>query len=53
MIHHIHTAYVKFNDKHLDNVRFVKVNSQPAINQHLTPKQYVDDAIDDTSVVTK
>ena len=35
-------AHVDFNDKNLDNVRFVKVNSMPAVREHLTPKCYVD-----------
>ena len=39
------TAHVDFNDKNLDNVRFVKVNSLPAVREHLTTKFYVDDAI--------
>ena len=39
------TAHVDVNDKNLDNVRFVKVNSMPAVREHLTPKYYVDNAI--------
>ena len=39
------TAHVDFNDKNLDNVRFVKVNSMPAVGVHLTTKYYVDNAI--------
>ena len=39
------TAQVDFNDKNLDNVRFVKVNSMPAVGEHLTAKYYVDNAI--------
>ena len=39
------TAHVDFNNKNLDNVRFVKVNSLPAVREHLTPKFYVDEAI--------
>ena len=39
------TAHVDFNDKNLDNVRFVKVNSMPAVGEHLTAKYYVDNAI--------
>ena len=35
-------GHVDFNDKNLDNVRFVKVNSMPAVREHLTPKYYVD-----------
>ena len=38
-------ANVDFNDKNLDNVRFVKVNSLRAVREHLTPKFYVDGAI--------
>ena len=33
-------AHVDFNDKHFDIVRFVKVNSMPAVREHLTPKFY-------------
>ena len=39
------TAHVDFNDKNLDNVRFVKVNSMPAVGEHLTAKYYVDNAL--------
>ena len=39
------TAPVDFNDKSLDIVRFVKVNSMPAVGEHLTAKYYVDNAI--------
>ena len=38
------TAHVDFNDKNLGNVRFVKVNSLPAVLDHLTPKNFVDEA---------
>ena len=36
---------VDFKDKNLDNVRFVKVYSLPAVQLHFTPKFYVDEAI--------
>ena len=39
------TAHVDFIDKFLDNVRFVKVNSMPAVGRQLTAKFYVDHAI--------
>ena len=39
------TSHVEFNEKKLDNVRFVKVNSMPAVGEHLTAKYYVDKAI--------
>ena len=32
------TAHVDFNDRNLDNVRFVEINSMPAVREHLTPK---------------
>ena len=41
----INTIHVVFNDKNLDNVRFIKVNSFPAIPEHLTAKIYVDQAV--------
>ena len=36
------TAHVDFSDKNLDDVRFVKVNSKPAVGEHFTAKYYVD-----------
>ena len=39
------STHVDFNDKNLDNVRFVKVNSLPAVREHLTPKIYVDETV--------
>ena len=36
------TAYVDFNDKKLDNVRFVKVYSMPAVGEHFTANSCVD-----------
>ena len=41
------TQHVDFNEKNLDNIRFVKVNNMPAVEEHLTPKNYVDNAISD------
>ena len=41
------TTQFDFKDKKLDNLRFVKVNSMPAVREHLTPKYYVDQAISD------
>ena len=49
-------AHVNFIDENLDNVRFVKVNSIPAVAEHLTSKYYVDNAIsysvDESSMLT-
>ena len=39
------TTHVVFNDKNLDGLRFFKVNSMPAVREHLTPKYYVDEPI--------
>ena len=39
------TAHVEINDKNLDNVRFVKVNSISAVEEHLTAKYYNDQAM--------
>ena len=39
------TAHVEFNDKKLDKIRVLKVNSMPALGEHLTAKPYVDNAI--------
>ena len=41
------TDLVYFNDKDLDNIRFVKVNSIPTLEEQLTPNIYVDQAISD------
>ena len=45
------TAHVDFNAKILDKVRFVKVNSMPAVGEHLTAKFYVDNAIAEPSIL--
>ena len=42
---------IDFNDVKLENIKFVKVNYQPAVNEHLTPKIKVDNAIDESSLV--
>ena len=39
------SAHVDFNEENLDNIRFVKVNSMPAVNEHLTANFYVAQAI--------
>ena len=42
---------IDFSDVKLENIKIVKVNYQPAVNEHLTPKVYVDSAIDETSLL--
>ena len=39
------TAHVDLNDKNLDNVRFDKVNSLPAVREHPAPKFFFDEVI--------
>ena len=41
------TDHVDFNNKILDNVHSIKVNSYPTINEQLTPKFYVDSSLCD------
>ena len=41
------TDHVEFDDNYLDNVRFIKVHPFPTLEEHLTPKIYVDQAISD------
>ena len=42
---------IDFNDVKLENIKFVKVIYQPAVNEHQTPNVYVDTAIDELSLV--
>ena len=44
--------HVDFNDKDIDNVGWIKVNKIPAFAEHLTPKIYVDNAIEDIKSAT-
>ena len=39
------------NDKNISNARFIHANQLPQIDSHLTAKLYVDNAIDEKSVV--
>ena len=39
------------NDRNITNARFIQVNQLPQIDSHLTAKLYVDNAIDETSLV--
>ena len=41
------TYHVDFTDENLDNVRWIKVDNMPAVEEHLTPKLYVDTALSD------
>ena len=46
-------AHIDLNDKITTNARFIQVNQWPQIDSHLTPKIYVDNAIDEESLVGK
>ena len=45
------TEHFDFNNKNLDKVRFVKVNFYPAIGGYRTPKTYVDQSRDESTLV--
>ena len=42
---------IDFNDVKSENINFVKVNYQPAVNEHLTPKKCINNATDEASLV--
>ena len=50
-IDNIYKNDIDFNNVKLENIKFVKVNYQPAVNEHLSPKIFVDNAIDESSLV--
>ena len=45
------TVHIDLNDRNITNARFIQVNQWPQIDSHLTPKLYVDNAIDESSLV--
>ena len=45
------TAHVELNDRSITNARFIQVNQWPQIDSQLTPKLYVDNAVDEESLV--
>ena len=45
------TAHIYLNDRNITNARFFLVNQWPEIGSHLTPKLYVDNAVDESSLV--
>ena len=44
-------AHIDLNDRNITNCRLLSVNHLPQIDSHLTAKLYVDNAIDDSSLV--
>ena len=45
------TAHIDLNDKNITHARFIQVNQWPQLDSHLTRKLYVDNAIDEESLV--
>ena len=43
--------HIDLNDKNITNARFIQVNQLPQIDSHLTAKLYVDNAIDEPSII--
>ena len=39
------------NDRNINNARFIQVNQWPRINSHLTPRLFVENAVDESSLV--
>ena len=44
-------AHIDLNGKNIANARFIQVNQWPQIDSHLTAKLYVDNSIDETSLL--
>ena len=45
------TAHIDLNDRNITNARFIQVIQLPQIDSHLTAKMYVDNSIDEVSLV--
>ena len=45
------TAHIDLNDRNNTNARFIQVNRIPQLDSHLIAKLYVDNAIDEESLV--
>ena len=46
-----HTEHIDLNDRNITNARFIQVNQMRQIDSHLTARLYVDNAIDESSLV--
>ena len=44
-------AHIDLNDRKITNARFTQINQLPQIDSHLTAKLYVDNAIDEPSLI--
>ena len=45
------TEHIDLSDRIITNARFIQVNQWPQIDSHLTSKLYVDNAIDESSLI--
>ena len=45
------TEHIDLKDRNITNARFIQVNQLPQIDSHLTAKLYVDNAIDESSLL--
>ena len=45
------TEPIDLNHRNITNARFIQVNQWPQLDSHLTPKLYVDNAVDESSLV--
>ena len=45
------TEHIDLNDRNITSARFIQVNQLPQIDSHLTAKLYVDNAIDESSLL--
>ena len=44
-------THIDMNDRNITNARFIQVNQLPQIDSHLTAKLYVDNSIDEPTLV--
>ena len=47
------SAHKELNDRNIRKARFIQVNQLPQIDNHLTAKLYVDNAVDESSLIRK
>ena len=45
------STHIDLNDRNINNARFIQVNHLPQIDSHLAAKLYVDNAIDESSLL--
>ena len=45
------SAHIDLNDRNFTNARFIQVNQLPQIDSHLTAKLYVDNTVDESSLL--